>query len=75
MKLSNKYNIPQETVNKMVNDGVISFSWPRYEEIYEMYKKSLSCGKKKYEIYYEIAIKMNCSEYTIKSIVSKLDKI
>lgn len=36
--LSNKYNIPEETVKKMIQDGVISCSWPGYEEVYNLWK-------------------------------------
>jgi hypothetical protein len=75
MSLSNKYNIPQSTVNKMVKDGVISCTWPRYEEVYDMYKSYSSSGKTKTEIYYEIAERTRISEHTVKMIVLKMDKI
>lgn len=72
MTLSNKYNVPQETINKMVNDGVISCSWPMYEEIYTMFKNSLSAGgKTKTDIYYEIAEKKGISPETVKHAVNK----
>lgn len=45
MSLSEKYNIPKETVVKMVNDGVISCSWPSYEHIYYVYKKHKGVDK------------------------------
>lgn len=75
MSLSNKYNIPQETVNKMVKDGVISCTWPMYEEIYSMYKAALNTGKSKTAIYNDIAEKKNISESLVKQVVLKLDKI
>lgn len=75
MSLSNKYNIPQETVNKMVQDGVISCTWPAYEEIYAMYKGYSASGKTKTEIYYEIAERKNMSESSVKHIILKMDKI
>lgn len=72
MSLSEKYNIPKQTVQRMVNDGVISCSWPMYEEIYEMYKKSMAIGgKTKTEIYYEIAEAKGVSERTVKYVISK----
>lgn len=70
MSLSNKYNIPKETIQKMVNDGVISCSWPMYEDIYEMYQKSMAVGgKSKTQIFYEIAEAKGISERTVKNII------
>lgn len=75
MSLSKKYNIPNETVQRMVNDGVISCSWPMYEEIYAMYCQSISCGgKTKTEVYYEIAEKKKVSEKTVRDVVHKFIK-
>lgn len=72
MSLSKKYDIPQATVLKMVNDGVISCSWPMYEEIYSMYQKSMSIGgKTKTDIFYEIAEKKGVSYETVKHAVNK----
>jgi len=71
MSISNKYNIPQETVNKMVKDGVISCSWPMYEEVYNMFL-SYPQGKSKTQIYYEIAEKKGISERTVRDIISKM---
>lgn len=75
MKICNKYNIPQETFDKMVRDGIISCSWPLYEEIYTMFKAALPSGKSKQTIYYEIAEKKHISESSVKSIILKMDKI
>lgn len=72
MSLSNKYNVPQETIKKMINDGVISCSWPMYEEIYEMYEQSLNTGKSKTLIYYEISEKKGVSERTVRDVISKM---
>lgn len=73
--LSNKYNIPQEVVDKMIKDGVISCTWPAYEEIYQMYKASLNSGKSKMQIYYDIAIAKGVSETTVRTVIMKIDKI
>lgn len=75
MKLCNKYNIPQETMDKMVRDGVISSSWPMYEEVYTLFQRMLSSGKPKTTIYYEIADQKRISEATVKYIVLKMSKI
>lgn len=70
MSLSEKYKIPKETIQKMINDGVISCSWPMYEEIYAMYKQSMSIGgKSKTQIFYEIAEAKGVSERTVKNII------
>jgi hypothetical protein len=75
MKLCNKYNVPQETIDKMVKDGVISASWPRYEEIYDLYKALSRSGRSKQDIYNEISDKTHISEASVKSICLKMDKI
>lgn len=72
MSLSDKYNIPKETVQRMVNDGVISCSWPMYEEIYAMYKNSMSIGgKTKTQIFYEIAEAKNVSKRTVEYVIHR----
>lgn len=73
MSLSKKYNIPQSTVLKMVNDGVISCSWPMYEKIYDDFQRSMSIGGKSITaVYYEVAEKHGVSEKTVRDAVSKL---
>lgn len=37
--LSEKYNIPPETVNKMIKDGVISCSWETYDEVIKLHRE------------------------------------
>lgn len=72
MSLSKKYNVPSETIQKMVNDGVISCSWPMYEEIYTMYQNSMRIGgKTKTEIFYEIAEAKKVSAETVKHAINK----
>jgi hypothetical protein len=75
MKLSNKYNIPQEAVDKMIKDGIIGCQWPMYEEIYDLYLKALNTGKTKTLIYYEIGEKKGIPETSVKAIILKMDKI
>lgn len=73
MSLSEKYNIPKATIQKMVNDGVISCSWPMYEKIFEDFQKSMTVGGKSMTaIYYEVAEKNNVSEKTVRDVVNKL---
>lgn len=40
--LSDKYNLPQETVKKMISGGVISCCWVGYEEVYKLWKEGKS---------------------------------
>lgn len=71
MSLASKYNIPAEVVTKMVNDGVISCSWPRWEEIYKMYKEMQATGKSQSTICYEISEKEKISYKTVQNIIYK----
>lgn len=41
-ELSKKYQIPAETIKRMIDDGVISSSWPNYEDVYRMFKEGKS---------------------------------
>lgn len=73
MSLSKKYNIPQEAVKKMINDGVISCSWPMYEQIYQDYQNSMNVGgKTQTAVFHEVAEKNKVSEKTVQKIVYKL---
>lgn len=76
MSLSKKYNIPMETIQKMVNDGVISCSAVRYEEVFEEYKKYKleSPGKSDSQIFYEMSDQMHMSDASIKKIVYIMGK-
>lgn len=75
MKLSNKYNVPQETIDKMVKDGVISTSWPMYEDVYNIYLSIKNTGIRRGEIYLQVAERARISEATAKHIILKMDKI
>lgn len=74
MKLCNRYNIPQETINQMVKDGVISCTWPMYEEIYTMFE-SRKGTKSKEQIYMDIAEMKNMSPRTVRYMIEKIGKI
>jgi hypothetical protein len=75
MKLCNKYNIPQQTVDQMVKDGVISSKWPAYEEVYGMYNLLKASGKSKEQIYNDIADQKNMSARTVRAMVEAVAKI
>ncbi len=40
--LSEKYNIPEDTIKKMIKDGVVSCSWNVYDTIARMRKEGKS---------------------------------
>ena len=77
MSLAKKYENdwkedPEKAVKKMVNDGVISCSWPLYDEIYAMFQNSMSIGgKTKTEIYYEISEKKGVSKRTVEYAIQR----
>jgi hypothetical protein len=75
MKLSNKYNIPQSTINQMVNDGVIGCQWTQYEKVYEEFQALYASGKSKSEIYMDLSIKYKMSDRTVRHIISIIGKI
>lgn len=72
MSISNKYNIPQETVTAMVKDGLISGLSPRNLEICELYKTMLAKGEKsKAEIQRDLADKYNTCDRNIRYIIER----
>lgn len=73
MSLSDKYNIPRETITKMVNDGVISCSWPGYEEIYYHYKRNLATSKSKTEAINVTAAQRGVAESSVRYAISKME--
>lgn len=75
MKLSNRYNIPQETINKMIKDGVLSCKWPTYEVVYALYLSMSNSGKSKEQIYQEIGEAQNIPSRTVKEMIRTMDKI
>lgn len=76
MSLSKKYNIPIETIKKMVNDGVIACSAERYEEVFEQFKKYKLADptKSNSQIFIEMSEQMNISDASIKKIVYIMGK-
>lgn len=77
MSLSNKYNIPLETIQRMVKDGVISCSAVRYEEVYDAYKKykAQNPDKSDSKIFCEMSDQMSdMTDSSIKKIVYIMGK-
>lgn len=72
MSLSKKYNVPQNAINEMVKDGVISCSWPKYEEIYEDFTRTASGSLKNITaVYIELAEKHHVSEKTVRDAINR----
>ena len=74
MKLAEKYNIPSATIKNMVQDGVISCSWPLREEIFEMFTQLKNSGQS-HEVIYEIIAKAKgCTDHTVRKYVYEMRK-
>ena len=72
MSLSKKYDIPQETVKRMISDGWITCSAPMYETIYDDFVRSKSSSNKSLTaIYNEVAERNHVSEKTVRDVVHK----
>lgn len=72
MSLSKKYDIPEEKVKKLIDDGWLSCSVPMYEKIYKDFQNSMAIGgKTQTAIFLEVAEKNNVSEKTVQKVVYK----
>ena len=47
--LPEKYNVPPETIKKMINDGVISCKWSGYETVHNLRREGRSIDDIMYE--------------------------
>lgn len=65
--LSEKFNIPQETVKSLIKNGIISCSWEGYEEVYDLHKQGKSIG--------EIAIITGRCKTGVHTIIQKYKKM
>jgi len=76
MTIENKYNIPRETVQRMVNDGVIPCSVKRHYEIFDMFTRlkgeCSTCTAT--AVMYEVSDKMNESFENVKKVIYKFGK-
>lgn len=61
--LSDKYNVPPDTLKKMTRDGVISCTWEGYEEVYKLWKEGKSMG--------DIAITTGRSKASVHGIIQR----
>jgi hypothetical protein len=75
MTIANKYNIPVDTIKKMVNDGILPCQTHRNDEIYTMYSKIKNSGISKEKMYLDIAAHFKVSESSVRQVVKRIDKI
>lgn len=61
--LSDKYNVPPDTLKKMTKDGVISCVWAGYEDVYKLWKEGKSMG--------DIAIETGRSKSSVHGIIQR----
>ena len=66
--ISKKYNVSEESFRAMVKDGVISTSWPFYEEVIIFYRRNGSNP----EAVKMAADKFRIHETTVYKIIKKL---
>jgi hypothetical protein len=71
MTIENKYGIPRETVQRMVNDGVIPCSVKNRYEIYDLFQqlKSQCTACTVVSIMHEVAEKRNESFENVRKII------
>lgn len=71
MSLDKKYNIPAETVKRMVNDGVISCSVLRHHEIFDVYQsiKAADPSRRTWDIYCDVANECHVQPELVKKVV------
>jgi predicted CopG family antitoxin len=61
--LSEKFNIPENTVKAMIKTGVISCSWEGYEEVIKLHKQGKSLS--------DIAIETGRCKTGVHTIIQK----
>ena len=70
--ISNKYGIKEEQFRAMVKDGIISTTWPFYEEVIVTYRSTLNeCKQKKIAIE-ETASKFRIETRTVYRIIASI---
>ncbi len=75
MSISKKYGVPKETIQRMVNDGVLSCMWTSYDQVYAMFESKLNAGgKTKTSIYEEIADATGMTSRNVQYIISRYMK-
>lgn len=69
-ELCKKYNISEQSLKMMVKDGVISTTWPFYDEVVIFYKQKQHLGKP--EAVKQAAEKYGVTEKTIYQIIKRI---
>ena len=70
-EICKKYNISIDQYKRMVKDGVISTTFPHYDEIYECFKANLSNSTGTEDAVFKTSIEKNCDRATVYRVISK----
>lgn len=70
-EICKKYNISQDSFKKMVQDGVISTTYPHYEEIYACFKMNLSNSTGTEDAVLKTSIEKSCDRATVYRVIAK----
>ena len=68
-KVSEKYNIPIETVKQLVKDGLFSCSLPMKEEVFERYTELRRSGSSMEAIYSTISKEKGIPDSTVRHYI------
>jgi hypothetical protein len=65
---------PDKAVKTMINEGIISTSWPGREELFELYNKMKAekPGRSKADICDEISIMKKVASNTVRDAIDRL---
>lgn len=69
-ELASRYSVSEQTIKKMIDDGVISCTWAKYEEVYSTYK-NLSGTYKGEGLAIEVSIRTHVPVRTVYDIVKR----
>lgn len=73
MKLSEKYNVPEETIKAMIKDGWMNCSVAKYEEIFNVYRKERDAGISKPQAIANAAQAGKVSERAVYYIIQRFE--
>lgn len=71
-EICKKYNLTPEQYKNMVQDGVISTTFPHYDEIYASFQKNLSNSTGREDAILKTCIENNCSRSTVYTVITTM---
>lgn len=71
MTLAEKYGLDEETIKKMIRDGIIPCSVSKHEQVYNLYLKGMSTGLPRPQAVANAAEEFNLSERMVYLIIKK----